>query len=307
MTHALPTRSGARIPVLALAVGALAFGGCKASKAPVARLETTPTELRLAWPESREIEIAIVPTGDLPAGVDRPIVFVHLLDEPGSVVRTFDHELRGAWKPGKEIRYRQRIFQSALASPLPPGRYLLSIGLYDQALGRFALESRGVEVAKQEYQVATVEVPATSASGPEARFSGAWLAPEATADRQVVASRKLRGGGPGTIGFGPLAGPGTIHLGLVVPGASGTGTHLEVADGGVGPKVKVSSSCGGQQSEVSGSGRFELEVDVPATSPPASCELVVEPNFVVTLSDSRETVSVRLDELSFSAGTGGGS
>lgn len=290
-----------------LAVAALLLGGCKAAKAPVARLETNPPELRLAWPEAAEIEIGLIPTRELPGGVERPILFVHLLDEPGSVVRTFDHELRGGWKRGKEIRYRHRIFQSALAPPLAPGRYLLSVGLYDPALGRFALDARGAAIAKQEYQIATVEVPAASAAGPEARFSGEWWAPEPTADRQVIVARKLRGGGNGTIAFGPLVGPGTIHLGLAVPGASGAGTRLEVAGGGPAPKVTVSSSCGGQQTEVSGTGRFELELAVPAGGAPASCELLVEPNFAVSLNEGSETVSVRLEELSYSAGTGGGS
>ncbi len=307
MSRTLFAQPGRPASALVLAVAALALGACKASKAPIARLETTPPALRLAWPESTEIEIAIAPTAELPEGVERPIVFVHLLDRPGSVVRTFDHELRAAWKPGREIRYRLRIFQSALAPPLPPGRYLLSIGLYDPELGRFALDTRGRESAKQEYQIATVEIPPTSAGGVEARFSGDWLAPEPTAERQVVASRKLRGGGSGTIAFGPLAGAGTIHLGLVVPGASGAGTRLEMNDSTGGPKVKVSTSCGGQQTEVSGTGRFDLEVALPDGGAALSCELVIEPNFVVTWNDRTETISIRLEELSFSAGAGGGS
>ena len=300
-----------RFAAVACACALLALGACLPSKAPIAKLATTPAKLTLAWPASTAIEIALTPTAPLPTGVETPIVFVHLLDEPGSVVRTFDHELRGTWREGREIRYEQRIFQSALAAPLPAGTYLLSIGLHDPRLGRFALATSGEEIAKQEYQIAAVEVPPTSAAGPEARFSGEWLPPEPAKDRQVVASRPLRGGlgesgGAlrGTIGFGPLAGPGTIHLGLQAPGVGGAGARLEIADGGGQPKVKVSSSCGAQQSEVSGTGRFELELAVPAGGPPTSCEIVVEPNFFVKRGDRGDNISVRLDELSYGAATG---
>ena len=284
-----------------------ALVACRPSKSPIAALDVSTREIHLAWPQSTEIELGLVPSAPLPKGVDHPILFVHLLDEPGSVVRTFDHELRGAWKPGAELRDRHRIFQSALAAPLPAGHYLLTVGLYDLQLGRFALSTRAPEITQEEYQVATVEVPTTSAAGPEAHFSGDWLAPEPSSDRQVVASRRLRGGAPGTIGFGPLAGPGTIFLGLVVPGASGTGSRLELNDGALQPKVKVSSSCGGQQSEVTGTGRFDFELQVPAAAPPASCEVVIEPNFVISLGDRAETISIRLEELSYRPGAGGDS
>ncbi|MGH7336226.1 MAG: hypothetical protein ACREI7_01490, partial [Myxococcota bacterium] len=155
-----------------LGAALLAAGGCQPARSPIARLEVAPAELELAWPRFVELEVELEPIAPLPPGVDRPILFVHLLDEPGSVVRTFDHELPGEWKTGSRVRYEHRIYQSALASPLPAGRYLLSVGLYDPEVGRFALESAGLEIAKLEYQVATVDVPATVAGGPEARFSG---------------------------------------------------------------------------------------------------------------------------------------
>jgi hypothetical protein len=287
--------------IFALAVALISSASCKRAKAPLAKLEVRPAQLELAWPRFVELDFELAPIAPLPAGVERPILFVHLLDEPGSVVRTFDHELPGEWKPGSALRYRRRIYQSALASPLPPGRYLLSVGLYDPEAGRFALESVGPEIAKLEYQVATVEVPPTTAAGPEARFSGEWLPPESLEDRQILAARKLRGGAPGRIGFGPVSGPGLIHLGIVVPAAS-QGARLEVAGGETQPKVKLSSSCGGEQSEVSGTGRFDLDIVLPAGTTAASCEIVVEPNFVLRIGDRADLTSVRLEELSFRAG-----
>ena len=68
--------------------------------------------------------------------------------------------------------------------------------------------------------------------------------------------------------------------------------------------MKVSSSCGGQQTEVTGAGRFDLEIAVPGGAPPATCDLVVEPNFVVSMNDRAETISIRLEELSFAPGAG---
>lgn len=279
----------------------LGAGACKPTPAPVARLEVRPAQLELAWPRYAELEFELEPTAALPPGVERPILFVHLLDEPGSVVRTFDHELPAAWKPGVTIRYRRRLFQSALASPIPAGRYLLSVGLYDLERGRFALAAAGPEVAKLEYQVATVDVPATTAGGPEARFSGEWLTPEATPDRQVVGARRLRGGASGRIGFGPLAGPGTIHLGFTVPG-SGGGTRLDVTGDDRQPIVKVNSTCGGAQTELSGTGRFDIDLAVPAGAAEVSCEIAIEPNFVVRMGESSEATSVRLEELSWRPG-----
>jgi hypothetical protein len=290
---------------VALAAVALALPACGPRSEPVAALAASPRSLRLAWPESAEVELALTPRAELPSGVDRPIVFVHLLDEPGSVVRTFDHELPGAWRRGGELRYRLRLFQSALAPPLAAGSYLLSIGLYDPELGRFALATRAEEVAKLEYQIATVEVPPLGPAGPEARFSGEWLAPEAAADRQVVASRRLRGGQAGTIRFGPFAGPGTIHVGLVLPRASGDDGRVDLDPGATLPKVRVESSCGGVQSEISGTGRMDVDLAVPAGAAPSTCEIVVAPNFVVRPAGRGEPTSVRLEELSFAAGDGG--
>jgi hypothetical protein len=94
-----------------------------------------------------------------------------------------------------------------------------------------------------------------------------------------------------------------IHLAFVVPGAV-PGTRLEVTGGEAQPKVKLSSSCGGEQSEVSGTGRFDLDLVLPAGTAAASCEIVVEPNFVLKIGDRADTTSVRLEELSFRAGEG---
>ena len=57
-------------------------------------------------------------------------VMVHLLDEAGTVVRTFDHPFPGDWSVGDVRSYQIEIFQSALAPPLAKGEYRLMVGLY---------------------------------------------------------------------------------------------------------------------------------------------------------------------------------
>jgi hypothetical protein len=283
----------------ALALLALAAAGCGEARTPVAGFEASPARLELPWPEYREIELAFEPLVELPAG-DTPIVFLHLLDEPGSVVRTFDHPLPAGWTPGKPLRYRIRLHQSALAEPLPAGEYLLSAGLYRPGDGRFALRTAAAEVAPQEYRIAVVDVGAPADRMPHARFSESWRPTEAGADRQVLARRTLAGGGvAGTVQFGPVEGAGRLHLSLLVPGGEGAHERLEILDGGRQPKVRVSSTCGGGQPELAGTGRFEVDLDLPAAAGPRQCEITISTNFQVTSPESPEADSVRLEVLAW--------
>lgn len=290
------------LTISALVLLALASGACRKATSPVADVDVHPSQLRLAWPEYREIDLAVRPLAALPGGATRPTVFLHLLDEPGSVVRTFDHPLPEDWKPGKKIEYRVPIYQSALAEPLASGRYLLSIGIYDASGRRFALRTGGREIARREYQIATVEVPPAAENGPQARFSETWMPPEAGTDRQVLVRRTLRGGAPGTIQFGPVNGPGRILIGLLVPWSSTSEARLELASGASQPKVRVTSSCASEQAEVSGSGEFDLDLSVPPDAAHVTCELNVDPNFKLTTAGRAESTSVRLELLAWSPG-----
>lgn len=284
---------------IALAVLGLAAAGCGESRAPVAGFEARPARLELPWPELREIELAFEPVVQLPPGGEPPIVFVHLLDEPGSVVRTFDHPLPGDWKPGQAVRYTVRLHQSALADPLPAGEYLLSAGLYRPGDDRFALRTAAEEVAPQEYRIATVEVPAPAERMPHARFSETWRPAEPGADRQIVARRTLAGGATGTIQFGPVEGAGRLHLLLRVPEGNGSHERLEVLDGGPQPKIRIGSTCGGGQPELAGTGRFDVDLDLPAAAGPRICEITIATNFQVTSPERTEPDSVRLEVLAW--------
>ncbi len=271
--------------------------GCRAPSPAVARLESRPSHLRLGFPEAAEIELAFEPLTALPREVQAPIVFLHLLEESGIVVRTFDHPLPGTWRRDEEIRYRTRIHQSALAEPLEPGIYTLSAGLYDRAGGRFPLQALGGEVARDEYRVAIVEVPALATATPRARFSEGWRPTETGGDRQVMARRKLGGAGPASIRFGPVEGPGRLLLGLVVPGSGGT-QRLELQPDAEMAKLHLTSSCGGEEIEVSGPGWHDLELEVLAGAP-STCEIEVRANFLVRSGESAETTSARLELLAW--------
>jgi hypothetical protein len=280
----------------------LLAAGCRRGPAPVGELAARPAELALGWPQFAELVLEFHPSAALPAGAGRPIVFLHLLDEPGSVIRTFDHPLPGDWQPGKPITDRVRIFQSALAEPLAAGKYILSAGLYDPSLGRYVFETSAREVAKREYAVAMLSVPAARAGDPAVRFSEQWLPPESGTDRQILVSRTLLGDAPGTIQFGPIAGPGMLHLGVRIPGDATPGSRLEVLEGGGQPKLRIASSCGGVQAEVAGPGRFDVDLAVPAGASPVTCEISIDPNFRWTTSLRAEASSARLESLDWHPG-----
>ena len=287
-----------RLSIAACVGLAAVVAACRPAPSPVGSLTASPSEIRLPWPQFAELEIRLQATSELPEGVTRPHVFVHVLDEPGSVLRTFDHPLPGEWTSGRRYDYSVRLYQSALAEPLAAGDYMLTLGLYALEGGRYALQTGGEEVARNEYRLATVVVPPAAENDPRARFSESWLPAEPGADRQILVRRTLRGGTPGTLQFGPLAGPGTLFLNLELPRGEAT-RRVELLDGGGQPKVALSTSCGGEQVEVSGQGTFNVDLQVQGDEAPAACEVTVQPNFQVTHSDRAETTAVRLGVLAW--------
>ncbi len=289
-----------RGPGSAVAFVALALMvGCTPSQPPVATFEASPGRLALAWPEFVEVRLAFEPRMALPAGTGDPIVFVHLLDEPGSVVRTFDHPLPLDWRSGERIEYPVRIFESALGEPLEAGEYLLSAGIYRPGQERFALATGLEEIAKLEYRIAGVGVAPPSERMAHARFSEHWLPPEPGVDRQVLARRALRGGAVGTIEFGPVESAGRLYLVLAVPQDEGGSSRLEILDGSPLPKTRIASSCGGDEVEISGSGRFDVDLEVPPAEAARICEISIAPNFQRTTADRAEATSIRLEVLSW--------
>lgn len=290
----------AALPALAALSTLAGLLACHPGGRPVADLASDRAQVDLAYPETVDLDLTLTPRAARPTAGDL-LLFVHLLDEPGSVVRTFDLPLDGPWKPGEAQRLRVRLHQSALAEPLPPGDYLLAAGLYapgaDTTGERFTLGA-GHEIARQEYRLATVRVPSPAAELPRFRFSDRWLPAEPGTDRQVLARRWLAGGGaPGELEIGPLAGPGALWIRLEIPAATG-GDRVEVETAGEPPRVAVTADCGGFESVAAGSGPHDFELAIPAGAA-TSCRVAIDPNFRFVRAAGGGPVSVALEILAW--------
>lgn len=261
--------------LLVLALGVLA---CGEDEPPVASLEVTPKSLRLPFPELHTIHVSWQPSAPLAGFAGTPTVFVHLLDDNDKVVRTFDHAFPGRWREGTAVGYDLKLYQSALAPALSPGRYRLTIGLAGEGKQRWTLDGVGEPVARREYLAADVEVPPAppnKKSGPRFTFSEQWLPIEPGGDRQVLARRWLSG--DGGMRVAGLRKPGRVWLVLSIPQPSVAGP-LNVAGGGQ-PTVRIEGSCGDFEASLSGPGVHEVEM--PLVEPPKSgqCRMELKPNF----------------------------
>lgn len=290
-----------RIPLLpALTVLVLALGGCGGDE-PVGTLTVEPKTVRLGYPEATEVRFSWQPVAGLES--DRPLVFVHLIDQPGSVLRTFDHPLPLPWRPGEPIEYELDLYQSALGPRIPPGTYQLTVGLYEPEGERWPLDGAGQEIAKREYAVATVEVPGAGGGGPAFSFSPAWLAPEPGRDVQVLGRRWLTA--EGSIQVSGATSPGAVRLVLSIPAADGSAGRLTVEGGSNVPSVVLSSTCGGVETAVSGPGTHEVEMPVEANEAAGTtgaCEIRLRPNFHLVAEGSPERRSVVLENLAWTPG-----
>jgi hypothetical protein len=284
---------------LVVAASALLGVACGRSPERVATLAVAPAELRLPFPGFERIDVTLTPRAELPPGSE-PKLFLHLLDEPGSVLRTFDLVVPGAWEVGRPIAFAATLYQSALADPLDSGTYILTAGLYVREGDRFALATEAREVARLEYAVATVTVPAPEATLPAVRFSSGWLPAVPGQDRQVLVRRVLDGAGPATFQIGPLAPPGRILLRLAP--AALAGGRLEIGPGSDSARVRLRSSCGGVEAELAGDVAVETLLDVPPAGGPVECDVELAPNFVVRSPEDGRERSIAVEVLAWRAG-----
>ena len=198
---------------------AFAFAaGCREDETPAARLTGPSSLVRLAYPESVPLTLEWTPLEPLKREGMRPTVFVHLIDRPNHVIRTFDHDLPGPWTVGVTRRDEFDLYQSALGPPLAAGSYTLTAGLYDPVLGyRWHLSTEGRDVTgHREYKVASVQVPQGRSGDFRFRFSGNWSEVEPGRDRQVLQRRWLAGSGSLWIEPSPRA--RTIRIEMRVAG-----------------------------------------------------------------------------------------
>lgn len=246
--------------------------GCGGEPVPVGRVLVEPGIVELGYPHSVPIQIRFEPSAELAKQQGRAKVFVHLLDQPGSVLRTFDHTLPEQWVPGQELSYTIDLYQSALGESLPAGNYMLTVGLYDSDSGRrWTLQTAGEEVARQEYRVASVSVPAGDSPGPEFVFSGDWLPLEPGQDRQILGRRWLTGAA--TLSLSSLRGPGSLRLELQIP--EWAEAEYEQAT------VELTTSCSEQTVVVAGAAVHRIELQDLGSEGEELCEVYLMPAYQV--------------------------
>ncbi|HSG41021.1 MAG TPA: hypothetical protein VLE27_15395 [Thermoanaerobaculia bacterium] len=264
-----------RILLATTLVAATLAAGCGGGDTPVARVEIQPRQVRLPFSQAQSVRLTWTPSAVLK---EQPTVFVHLLDGEGQVVRTFDHAFPQRWREGAPISYDVKLYQSALAPPLPPGKYRLTVGLYGKDGDRWALDGLGESIARNEYVAAEVEVPSQN---PNLRFLFAptWLPVEPGGDRQVLARRWMAD--RATIRLVNQRAPGTIWMVVHIPETNSPDHKLVLDPGASSPSVLVAGNCGSSESNLSGPGLHEVELALVAPPPGGFCRVLLSSNFVL--------------------------
>lgn len=266
-----------RVAVIALTMLTGCVGNLDPTgEGPVASLTVAEVDLALPWPEFADVELRLTPSRELPFEAGSPTLFVHLSSPEGRLIRTFDQGWQGDWTPGEERLVNVRLYQSALAEPLPAGDYALTAGLYDAAVGRYELSSSLPEAGRRELRLGTVRVPAESDRRP-ATLSGGWSPSEQGWDIQVLARRRLPGLRPGRIELPGANGAAELWLRLGLAAAPGEWMAMEQRAEDASPWVRVSGPCVVTPAEI----EVEREMSLTADLEPAAdgrCELELESN-----------------------------
>lgn len=292
--------------LLPIALVAVSFAaGCGGQQTPVARVEAGARQVSLPFSQVRPLRLTWTPALALDA--EEPTVFVHLLDTDRKVVRTFDHPFPPKrWREGTPVSYDLNLYQSAMAPPLPPGKYQLTLGLYGKEGKRWALDGLGEPTAgRNEYDAAIVEVPAGD-SKPRFTFSANWLPVEPGGDRQVLARRWMAN--RAAIRLVDQPGPGTVWMKVLIPPQDLPDAKMILDKGATSPSVLVTASCGsngagsGSETNLTGDGPHEVELSLDAPPPGGFCRVLLASNFLLepTVPDARNRKrSVSLESIAW--------
>ncbi len=284
------------VSLIAVSLAAGCGGGGK--QTPVARVGVEPSLVRLPFGQAQTVRLAWTPSAPLEG--EAPTVFVHLLDAEQKVIRTFDHPFPQRWREGAPVTDDFKVYQSALAPPLPAGKYQVVLGLYGREGKRWALDGLGEPVGKDEYKGFQIEVPAQDSS-PKLTFSPTWLPVDAGGDKQVIARRWMAD--RGDIRVTEQAGPGVVWLVVQIPPANASDFKLALDPGASSPSVLVQGNCGGGETSFSGPGIHEVEVALDSPPPDAPCRVQLSANFSI---QSQTTVgrkrSVSLENIAWVPG-----
>lgn len=285
------------IVIAAVWVAALGLAGC-GKKTPVGRVEVDQRQVTLPFSQARKLLVTWTPTSSL--GDEQPTVFVHLLDSRHKVARTFDHAFGRPWREGVPVVDEVRIYQSALAPPLPPGKYQVTLGLYGKDGRRWPLDGLGEPVARDEYKAFEVEVPNGNPS-PRFAFAPTWMDPETGGDAQVLARRWLLS--RAAFRLVDQTEPGAVWMVLQIPPTNLPDYKMVLDAGASTPSVLIRGNCGGTETNVSGPGLHEVEVSVDA--PPADdfCHFILSANFALQpLRPANKARSASLENIAWVPG-----
>ncbi len=284
------------LTLLALPLCLLACGG-EDNAPPVAQVEISPKQAHLGFPEMQAFQVTWSPSAELEGLSSEPMVFVHLLDENRKVVRTYDQPLPQKWQAGTPMTQEIKVYQSQLAPPLSPGKYTLTLGLYE-GKERWPLGGLGEKVDDREYIAAEVEVPQES-STPKVVYSPQWLPVEPGADRQVLVRRWLTD--KGAVRLEGVRAPGSLWMVLRIPPIDPANERLELEGTASSPGLLVRGSCGGFEMSVSGPGSHEIEVPVEPSGN-GVCRVGLNPNYTIVSAASGQRRSVSLENLAWFPG-----
>ncbi len=280
-----------------IAITALGLAGC-GKETPVARVEVTPRQVQLPYSQLRIVHLNWTPATAI--GDERPTVFVHLLDAKGKVARTFDHAFPERWREGVPVSYDVKLYQSALAEPLAPGKYRVSLGLYGKNAKRWPLDGLGEPLARDEYNAFEVQVP-NSNPQPRFAFSPNWMAVEPGGDRQVLARRWLVD--RAAIRLVDQNAPGAVWMVIQIPPTNLPDYRVLLDEGASTPSVLIRGNCGGTETNITGPGLHEVQVNVDA--PPAGdfCHLLLSANYSLEpLTASGKKRSASLENIAWIPG-----
>jgi hypothetical protein len=303
----------------AVSLAAGLFAGCGGQQTPVAQVTIEPRQVKLPPSHVRPLRFTWTPSAALEG--EAPTVFVHLLDADRKVVRTFDHPFPQRWREGTPVSYDVDLYQSAMAPPLPPGQYRLTLGLYDKEGKRWALDGLGEPTAgRNEYDAATVEIPAGDPK-PRFAFSANWLPVEPGGDRQVLARRSMAS--RAAIRLLDQPGPGTVWMMIRIPPVDLPDTKLVLDPGATAPSVRVVGNCGsgagneeeagegdgnsGSETSLTGPGIHKVELSMDAPPPNGFCRVHLASNFLLepTTAAARKR-SISLESIAWVPGGGRG-
>ena len=287
----------------AVAILALALG-CSAPAEPVGSVQISPDRVTLPFAGFARVQMDWQIDQELDGRQGRLRVLLHLLDEEGELMRTFDHPFPGQWTAGRSVSREITLYQSALGPALDGGDYRLTVGIYDADGKRWPLAVAGEELNEHEYHAATVTAALRADNVPDFYFSEAWLPVEGGTDRQILARRWL--GGEGVIRMTKIRQPGALRLRIGLPTGGRDDQDLIMAEGATEPKATVTASCNDFVADIAGSGGHVVEIPVPGpvegedgAVEPAECELLFSSNYELVSKTNKERRTIALESLAW--------